>query len=98
MLDLEASNEQSCTILDKFGFKNGQDTLHIKARHKASNLQNRIPKVATVEQHVKAIEQSGITLSSLFFTIGPNSLSTDEIFQAFEHKALISKWEEGKKK
>ena len=42
--------------------------------------------------------KSGITLSSLFFTIGPNLLSTDEIFQAFEYKALLSKCKEEKKK
>jgi len=95
--DLEARNEQACTILDKFGFN--RDTLCIKARRKAHNLlENRISKAATVEEHVKAIVKSGITLSSLFFTIGPNLLSTNEIFQAFEYKASLSKCKEEKKK
>jgi len=97
LLDFEARNEQACAILDKCG-SNG-DALHIKARCKAHNLlKNRISKAVTVEEHVKTIVKRGITLSSLFFIIGPNSLSTNENFHAFEFKALLSKCKEEKKK
>ena len=47
----------------------------------------------------------GFSLSTLFHTLGPNTLSCDEIFIALEYKALLSKykvdlkmWEDGVKK
>jgi hypothetical protein len=49
-------------------------------------LANRIPKDAPLEVHIKAMVSSGITLSSLFYTIGPTCLSVDEIFVTFEYR------------
>ncbi len=48
--------------------------------------ETHISRDAPQEERIKAIVSNGISLLSLFFdTIGPNCLSVDEIFLAFEY-------------
>ncbi len=44
---------------------------------------------ATAKDRVKA--NSGISLGSIFHTIGPSCLSTDEMFQVMEFKELLAR-------
>jgi hypothetical protein len=83
--DLETLNHASCKWLDEQGY-NGK-ALRINANVRPRTLQNtRVPKDAPLEVRVKAMVASGISLSSLFYTIGPTCLSVDEIFVAFEYR------------
>jgi len=57
----------------------------------------RLSKSATEEERVNTIIKHGFSLSTLFHTLGPNTLSCDEIFVALEYKALLTSWEKKKK-
>ena len=57
-----------------------------------------MPSEATPEQCVKALVKAGISLPSLFHTVGPTCLSVDEIFQAFEYHEFLKCYTEEKKK
>jgi len=50
-----------------------------------------------LEQRVKEIVRGGISLSSLFYTVGPTCLSSDEIFLAFEYRERLKLYEKEKK-
>jgi hypothetical protein len=72
--------------------------LKAKANVRPNSLHNtRIAQASTAEEHVKAIVASGISLSSLFHTIGPSCLSVDEIFVAFEYRERLKAFENKKK-
>ncbi|MGH7955006.1 MAG: hypothetical protein ACREOZ_03510 [Gloeomargaritales cyanobacterium] len=92
---LQKLNEAACDALTGKGFKGS--ALRVKLRSKPTTLISRLPADATPEQRVEAIVQNGINLSSLFYTVGPGCLSTDEIFIAAEYKLLLAKWEKDKK-
>ena len=83
--DLVMLNHASCKWLDEHGF-NGK-ALKINGNVRPRTLTNtRVPKDAPLEVRIKAMVASGISLSSLFYTIGPSCLSVDEIFIAFEYR------------
>jgi len=83
--DLVMLNHASCKWLDEHGF-NGK-ALKINGNVRPRTLTNtRVPKDAPLEVCIKAMVASGISLSSLFYTIGPSCLSVDEIFIAFEYR------------
>jgi len=94
--ELETLNHASCQwLLDK-GYN--AKALKIKANVRPNNLlESRIAATSTVEERVKAIVASGISLSSLFHTIGPTCLSVDEIFIAFEYRELMKSYKNEKK-
>jgi hypothetical protein len=60
------------------------DYFVVKARRKAHNLVQQLSKQTSEEDRVIALAKSGISLSSIFFVVGPSFLSTDEIFKAIE--------------
>lgn len=96
MKELEALNHASCQWLSEKGY-NGK-ALKAKANVRPNSLQNtRIAQASTMEERVKAIVASGISLSSLFYTIGPSCLSVDEIFVAFEYREMMKSFEAEKK-
>jgi hypothetical protein len=82
--DLVMLNHASCKWLDEHGF-NGK-ALKINGNVQPRTLTNtRVPKDEPLEVRIKAMVASSISLSSLFYTIGPSCLSVDEIFIAFEY-------------
>jgi len=94
--ELETLNHASCQWLLEKGYN--AKALKIKANVQPNNLlESKIAAGSTVEECVKAIVASGISLSSLFHTIGPTGLSVDEIFIAFEYHELMKSYENEKK-
>jgi len=86
--DIEALNHSACKWLDEQGY-NGK-AFWIRANVRPTSLhENRISRDAPQEERIKAIVSNGISLSSLFHTIGPNCLSVDEIFLAFEYRERL---------
>jgi hypothetical protein len=73
------------------------DVARKKPRKKSNSLLKRLSKSATEEERVNTIIKHGFSLSTLFHTLGPNTLSCDEIFVALEYKALLTSWEKKKK-
>jgi hypothetical protein len=69
------------------------DSFVVKARRKAHNLVQRLSKQTSEEERVIALAKSGISLSSIFFVVGPSCLSTDEIFKAIEYMKKLELWE-----
>jgi len=89
-LKLEQDLENTCKELEGQGYMG--DAFRIKLKRVSENiLEQRLPESATTEERVKAIVKGGVSLSSVFYTIGPSCLSTDEMFQAMEYKDLLSK-------
>jgi hypothetical protein len=96
MKEIKALNHASCQWLQEKGY-NGK-ALKTKANVRPNSLHNsRIAEATTAEEHIKAIVASGISLSSLFHTIGPSCLSVDEIFVAFEYRERLKAYENEKK-
>jgi hypothetical protein len=96
MREIEALNHASCQWLQNKGY-NGK-ALKAKANVWPNLLHNtRIAQASTAEERVKAIVASGISLSSLFHTIGPSCLSVDEIFVAFEYRERLKAFENKKR-
>jgi hypothetical protein len=58
----------------------------------------QLPKDAPLEQLVKEIVRGGISLSSLFYTVGPQCLSADEIFIAYEYRERLKLYEAEKRR
>jgi hypothetical protein len=88
MREIEALNHASCQWLQNKGY-NGK-ALKAKANVRPNSLHNtQIAQASTAEERVRAIVASGISLSSLFHTIGPSCLSVDEIFVAFEYRERL---------
>ncbi|MGH7955114.1 MAG: hypothetical protein ACREOZ_04055, partial [Gloeomargaritales cyanobacterium] len=85
--ELEKGNENACLALTREGF-NGS-ALRVTLRKKARTLASRLPRDANPEDRVNAIVKNGITLSSLFHTVGPTCVSSDEVFIANEYKLLL---------
>jgi hypothetical protein len=69
------------------------DSFMAKARRKAHNLVHRLSKQTSEEERVIALAKSGISLSSIFFVVGPSCLSADEIFKAIEYKKKLELWD-----
>ncbi len=65
--------------------------LQITLRQRPEGLLQRLPTNTTAEDRIKALVNSGISLGSIFHTIGPSCLSTDEMFQAMEFKELLAR-------
>jgi hypothetical protein len=96
MLEVEQQNKLACAHLKELGF-NGDDFL-IKARRRATNLVQRLSEQPTEDECVIALAKSGIiSLSSIFCVVGPNCLSTDEIFKAIQYKKMLEAWEKSTK-
>jgi hypothetical protein len=57
----------------------------------------RLSEQTTKEEHAIALAKSGISLSSIFFVVGPNSLSTDEIFKIIQYKKMLEAWQKSTK-
>jgi hypothetical protein len=57
----------------------------------------RLSEQTTKEDRVIALAKTGISLSSIFFVVGPKCLSTDEIFKAIQYKKMLEAWEESTK-
>jgi hypothetical protein len=93
--ELEKLNHTACQWLSDRGYNSS--SLKVKANVRSRNFDSRIPKDAPVEERVKAIVKSGISLNSLMYTIGPSCLSSDEIFQAFEYRELLKVYNTAKK-
>jgi hypothetical protein len=83
--DLVSLTHASCQWLEECGYN--AKTLKINGNIRPRTLANtRIPKDAPLEVHIKVMVSSGISSSSLFYTIGPTCLSVDEIFVRFEYR------------
>jgi hypothetical protein len=91
MLDVEQQNKIVCAHLNSMGYN--ADSFVVKARRKAHNLVQRLSRQTSEEERVIALAKSGISLSSIFFVVGPSCLSTDEIFKAIEYKKKLELWE-----
>ena len=76
--EMESLNKASCARLNEMGYNGGE--LIAKVNRQPKNLTSRLTAAAPLEQRVKEIVRSGISLSSLFYTVGPTCLSSDEIF------------------
>jgi len=61
------------------------------------SMTSRLTAAAPLEQRMKEIVRGGISLSSLFNTVGPTCLSSDEIFLAFEYRERLKLYEKEKK-
>jgi hypothetical protein len=61
-------------------------------------LVQRLSEQTTKDECVIALAKSGISLSSIFFVVGPKCLSTDEIFKAIQYKKMWEVWEKSTKK
>jgi hypothetical protein len=48
----------------------------------------RLPPIASEDQRVRALADLGFSLSSMFYTVGATSISSDEVLKAAELKAL----------
>jgi hypothetical protein len=57
----------------------------------------RLSEQTTEEERVIALAKSGISLSSIFFVVGPKCFSTDEIFNAIQYKNMLEAWEKSTK-
>jgi uncharacterized protein YfbU (UPF0304 family) len=95
MLQVEAQNHKACLHLTSLGF-NG-DVLKWTARRRVDNLSARVSTMSSEEERIIALATSGFNLSSMFFTVGPSSLSTDSIFKAIEYKRQLEAWNQRKK-
>jgi hypothetical protein len=91
MLDVEQQNKIVCAHLNSMGYN--ADSFMVKARRKAHNLVQRLSKQTSEEERVTALAKSGISLSSIFFVVGPSCLSTDKNFKAIEYKKKLELWE-----
>ena len=80
---MESLNKAACARLNEIGYNGGE--LLAKVNRRPKSLASRLPRDAPLEQRVKEIVHGGISLSSLFYTVGPQCLSSDEIFLAFEY-------------
>jgi hypothetical protein len=69
------------------------DSFVVKARRKSHNFMQSLSKQTSEEESVISLANSGISLSSIFFIVGPSCLSTDEIFRAIEYKKKLELWE-----
>jgi hypothetical protein len=88
-------NHNSCKWLTERGYSSS--SLKVNANVQPKSLDTRLSKDDSVEDRVKAIVKSGISLNSLFYTIGPTFLSTDEIFMAFEYRKRLKEYEVAKR-
>jgi hypothetical protein len=91
MLDVEQQNKIVCAHLNSMGYN--ADSFVVKARHKAHNLVQRLSKQTSEEERVIALAKWGISLSTMFFVVGPSYISTDESFKAIEYKNKLELWE-----
>jgi hypothetical protein len=57
----------------------------------------RLSEQATEEERVIVLAKSSISLSSIFFVLGPKCLSTDEIFKAMQYRNMFEAWEKSTK-
>jgi hypothetical protein len=69
------------------------DSFVVNTHHKAHNLVHRPSKQTREEGRVFSLANSGISLSSIFFIVGPSCLSTDEIFKAIKYKKKLELWD-----
>jgi hypothetical protein len=91
MLDVEQHNKMVCAHLNSMGYN--ADICVVKVRRKAHNLVQRLSTQTSAEEHIIALEKSGISLSSIFFVVGQSCFSTDEIFKDIEYKNNLELWE-----
>jgi hypothetical protein len=91
---MESLNKASCARLNEMGYNGGE--LIAKVNRRPKNLTSRLTAAAPLEQRMKEIVRSGISLSSLFHTVGPTCLSSDEIFLAFEYRERLKLYEKEK--
>ncbi len=68
----------------------------MKLRQSLQQLLGHLSETATSEETVKAIVLGGIYLSSLWYQLGGNCLSTDEMFKAMQYKEDFKKNEKDK--
>jgi hypothetical protein len=92
MLEVEYQHKRACAHLNHLGYN--VDGFLIKARRQAHNLIQHLSSITTEEALVTALARSGISLSSIFFAVGPKCLSTDEIFKAMKYKKTLEAWEQ----
>lgn len=96
LLDLEHENKAACDKLAKTGIN--ADALRLKAPRQVVALnRNRVSADASEEERVRAMADAGLSLSSIFYTVGSTSISSDEMMKAYELKRRREKWEEDKK-
>jgi hypothetical protein len=91
MLDVKHQNKSVCAHLKSMGYN--ADSFMVKARRKAHNLAQHLSKQTSGEERFIALANSGISLSSICFVVGPSCLGTDEIFKAIEYKKKLELWE-----
>jgi hypothetical protein len=91
MLEVEQQIKIDCAHLNELGFYG--DGFLIKARRRAANLVQRLPEQTAEEERAIALAKSGISLSYIFFGVGPKCLSTDEIFKVIQYKKMLEGWE-----
>jgi hypothetical protein len=82
MLDIEQQNKMVCAHLSSMAYN--ADSFVVKARRNAHNLVQRLSKHTREEERVVALENSGISLSSILFVVGPSCLSTVKKIKAIE--------------
>jgi hypothetical protein len=91
MLHVKQQNKIVCAHLNSMGYN--ADSFVVKALRKAHNLVQGLSKQKSEKECVIALAKSGISISSIFFVVGPSCLSTDKIFKAIEYKKKLELWE-----
>eukprot|EP00978_Attheya_sp_CCMP212_P000427 scaffold877_cov57-Attheya_sp.AAC.2 len=92
---INKQNENAVNNLKQNWGLNG-DMARKKPRKKSNSLLKCLSKSATEEERVNI--KHGFSLSTLFHTLGPNTLrSCNATFVALEYKALLASWEKQKK-
>jgi hypothetical protein len=87
MLEVEDQIERACAHLNHLGY-NGDGCL-IKA-HPNSSKSDSVFVINHIEEaYVTPLARSGISLSSIFFAVGPKCLSIDEIFKSVQYNKMI---------
>ena len=102
--DLQEFNLQATRKMFVYGL-NG-NIFRKQVRKQSMNVLTRLDEYnSTAEERVKRLTKKGISLTNIFHTIGPSSISTDEIFQSFEfqkriddYKIKMTKWKEDNSK
>jgi hypothetical protein len=93
LTDIERENHAACDKLPSMGIDS--KLLRLNAPCAPSILHaNKLPAKPIEAQRVQALAGTGFNLSSMFYTVGSISISSDETLQAAELKALREQWQQ----
>ncbi len=92
----ENENKAACDKLKAFGIDS--KSLRLKTPRVSTALSwNRPPPTASEDQWIRSLADSDFSLSSMFYTVGATSISSDEVLKVAQLKAMREQWEHNKK-